>query len=271
MFLVDGANLLGAFKPEEATSALASVAKGLKDKGYGCRIFLEHRSWKYHACNQGSVAAGEAFKSACEGLGVTIVGREADLAILQTLGAVSGSVALTNDRYSDYGKVFPELVGTSRLRGFSVAEIGKEKLLLIDGLAKAIKVEAYAAEAPSAKIAEKGNEALCEQEAEAPCHARSFTKDVGRGLCGYGSVLLEKGNVLGAIRCLEKVVARHDAEGCAELSNIYACRGDVKRAEKYARLGENLSRRRRGKDRRNRRIKAEIRRVGSCNIYAKCA
>lgn len=99
--LVDGANVLHAFKPTEASQVLRSLVDGLKAQGYEARIFLEHRAWKFLACNQASEAAGEAFMALCRELDVTFVGREADLAILQSLKAVPNSVGLTNDRYAD--------------------------------------------------------------------------------------------------------------------------------------------------------------------------
>lgn len=246
ILLVDGANLLGSFDASEATQVLVSVAEGLKERGYGCRVFLEHRSWKYHAVNQSGDAERAAFESACKALGVTIVGREADLPILQMLRSVANSVALTNDHYADYAKVFPEMVGSSRLRGFSVAEINGQKLISIDGLSEAI---------PVARMR----------------HVRSYTKDVLPGLCGHGNVLLDKGNLSGATRCFEKMVARHDVDGYAGLSEVYMHQGDMKNARKFAMLGEKLSRRMREKARRSHRLAAEFRRAGLGYKYAECA
>ena len=244
--LVDGANLLGFFDPAEATHVLSSIAAGLKALGYVCRIYLEHRSWKYYGFSQESDAARVAFESMCKALGVTIVGREADFAILQTLMSVAKSVAITNDRYSDYAEAFPELVGTSRLRGFSVTEVEGEKLIAIDGLTKAIRV-----------IRAR--------------HVRSYTKNVSAGLCGHGNVLLERGNLRGAAHCFEKMIARHDVDGCTGLFKAYMHKGDAKNADKVAALGERLSRRMREKLRRAQRLAAESRRSGHKHMYAECA
>lgn len=246
VLFVDGANLLGAFDPSEAMHVLSSAAEGLKKMGYVCRVYLEHRSWVYYSHNQESDAAREAFESTCKALEVMIVGREADIAILQMLRSVTKSVALTNDRYSDYATVFPELVGTMRIRGFSVTEVNGEKLIAVDGLAKTIRVK---------KIR----------------HVRSYKKNVSAGLCGHGNVLLEKGNLHGATRCFEKMLARHDADGCTGLSEVYSHQGDDNNADKFSKLGEKMTRRMREKKRRERRLAAESRRTGLMNIYAKCA
>lgn len=272
--LVDGANLLSAFKPSEAADVLISLSSGLKDAGYGIKIFLEHRSWKYLVCNQESEEAGKRFKSVCRDFDVTIVGRESDLAILQGLGAVAGTVGLTNDRYSDYAKVFPDLVGTSRLRGFSVTEISGEKLLMIDGLAKAVKIDRcderkdeYFDSYTHRNVVGIATVDDDKDESIDKMTERAYTKDVLGGLCGYGHVLLVKGKVQGAMHCFEKVVAKHNAEGFNGLAEICSWCGDVKKAAKFTKLGEKLARRHRDQKIRNLRIVAERRRIGNhCQV-----
>lgn len=246
VIFVDGANLLGSFGPAEAAHVLSSVADGLEAMGYFCRIFLEHRSWKYYRCSQESESARASFESACKTLGVTIVGREADFVILQALMSVAKSVAITNDRYSDYAKAFPELVGTLRLRGFSVSEVEGEKLIAIDGLTKAIKVRRIH-------------------------HVRSYTNNVSAGLCGHGNALLKKGNLRGAAHCFKKMISRHNVDGCAGLVEIYMHQGDDKNADKVAMLGEKLFCRMREKVRRSYRLAAESRRSGHKQVYTECA
>ena len=86
--LIEGANLLLEFEPAQAPKVLRSVVDGLKELGYDARIYLEHRAWKFMCFHQGSEEAGEKFKALCRELNVTIVGREADLAILQVLKTV---------------------------------------------------------------------------------------------------------------------------------------------------------------------------------------
>lgn len=200
---------------------------------------------------------------------MTIVGREADLAILQVLKTVPNSVGLTNDRYADYAKTFPDLVGTPRLRGFSVTKIDDLKLISIDGLSKAVKVserveqKAQALEAPVVQ-----DSVVDEPVIERPQPVRTFSNDVKGGFCGYGNVLLAKGNVQGAIRCFKKGVARHQSEGYAGLAEICHSQGDANGAKKFARLGEKLQRRLRDLQLRKRRLLAERRRASP---YALCA
>lgn len=269
--LIDGANLLHEFEPAEAPKVMRSVVDGLKEQGYDARIYLEHRAWKFYSFNQGGEEAGEKFKALCRELDVTIVGREADLAILQVLKTVPKSVGLTNDRYADYAKTFPDLVGTPRLRGFSVTKIDDLKLISIDGLPKAVKVserveqKAQALEAPVVQ-----DSVVDEPVIERPQPVRTFSNDVKGGFCGYGNVLLAKGNVQGAIRCFKKGVARHQSECYAGLAEICHSQGDAKGAKKFARLGEKLQRRLRDQELRKRRLWAERRRA-SYNSYALCA
>ena len=269
--LIDGANLLHEFEPAEAPKVLRSVVGGLTEHGYDARIYLEHRAWKFYSFNQGSEEAGEKFKALCRELDVTIVGREADLAILQVLKTVPKSVGLTNDRYADYAKTFPDLVGTPRLRGFSVTKIDDLKLISIDGLAKAVKVSERVEQKVQALEESFVQDPVAEElVVERPQPVRTFSNDVKGGFCGYGNVLLAKGNVQGAIRCFEKSVARHQFEGYAGLAEICHSQGDAKGAKKFTRLGEKLQRRLRDQKLRKRRLWAERRRA-SYNSYALCA
>ena len=271
VILVDGANLLHEFEPAEAPKVMRSVVDGLKEQGYDARIYLEHRAWKFFSFNQGSEEAGERFKSLCRELDVTIVGREADCAILQTMGSIANSVGLTNDRYADYAKAFPDIVGSSRLRGFSVTNIADKKLLSVDGLSKAVTVAEKVGQKELVSEVQTAEETASEEAvAERPSVVRNFTQAVKGGFCGYGNVLLSKGNVQGAIRCFKKSIARHQAEGYAGLAEICKHNGDVNSAKRYAQLGEKLSRRLREREIRNRRIAAERHRIGS-SCYAKCA
>ena len=268
--LIDGANLLHEFKPAEAPKVLRSVVDGLKEQGYDARIYLEHRAWKFMCFHQGSEEAGEKFKALCRELDVTIVGREADLAILQVLKTVPKSVGLTNDRYSDYAKTFPDLVGTPRLRGFSVTKIDDLKLISVDGLSKAVKVEQTEQKVQEPEESIVQDPVVKESVVERPQPVRTFSNDVKGGFCGYGNVLLAKGNVQGAIRCFKKGIARHQSEGYAGLAEICHSQGDAKGAIKFTQLGEKLQRRLRDQKLRKRRLWAERRRASSY-AYALCA
>ena len=268
--LIDGANLLHEFEPAEAPKVLRSVVDGLKEQGYDARIYLEHRAWKFMCFHQGSEEAGEKFKALCRELNVTIVGREADLAILQVLKTVPESVGLTNDRYVDYAKTFPDLVGTPRLRGFSVTKIDDLKLISVDGLSKAVKVEQTEQKVQEPEESIVQDPVVKESVVERPQPVRTFSNDVKGGFCGYGNVLLAKGNVQGAIRCFKKGIARHQSEGYAGLAEICHSQGDAKGAIKFTQLGEKLQRRLRDQKLRKRRLWAERRRASSY-AYALCA
>lgn len=268
--LIDGANLLHEFEPTEAPKVLRSVVDGLQEQGYDARIYLEHRAWKFMCFHQGSEEAGEKFKALCRELDVTIVGREADLAILQVLKTVPESVGLTNDRYVDYAKTFPDLVGTPRLRGFSVTKIDDLKLISVDGLSKAVKVEQAEQKVREPEESIVQDPVVEEPVVERPQPVRTFSNDVKGGFCGYGNVLLAKGNVQGAIRCFKKGIARHQSEGYAGLAEICHSQGDAKGVIKFTQLGEKLQRRLRDQKLRKRRLLAENRRA-HYNSYALCA
>ncbi len=269
---MDGANLLGAFDAGEAADVLLSLCEGLKKQGYASQVYLEHRTWKYICCNQDGEKSRNAFLRACDDLGVCIVRKESDLAILQTLKVVKGAVAMTNDHYRDYARSFPSIVGSPRIRGFLVTQVGTEKLIAIDGLASAVPVTGHGKQEGAFPTAETGG---CEDEAAEKLDGlgegkRSFTSDMAGGLCGYANVLLEKGQVEAAIHCFKKVVARHESAGFAGLAAICDSRGDVKSAARFAKLRERLERRKREQAIRKRRIAAERRRkVSMC--YAMCA
>lgn len=251
--LVDGANILGAFEPEEAADVLKSLSDGLRNLGYESRIYLERRSMNYYSFNQENDASSRDFEAVCKDLDVTVVVWESDLVILQALKAVPNSTGITKDRLADYEKAFPELVGSKRLRSFSVSRIDGKTLIMIDGLTDAITVEKHAVESVEKETP---------VESVAP---RMFTNNAKRGLYGFGNTLFENGNMPAATRCYNRVVAGRHPEGFEGLAEIYACSGDAKKAAKCEKLGEELRRRLREQKRRGLRRAAERRRAtGRC-------
>jgi len=264
--MVDGANFLGDFEPCDATRAITSLFAGLREQGYEPTIYLEHRTWKYLSCNQESEEAATEFHRACKDLDVTIVGREADVTILQALGSIPEAVGVTNDHYADYAKAFPSIVGSSRLRGFVVSTIGKDKFIMIDGLVQAIQLREHVVQ--KSYMHETAGEAVNQNLPHVS--VRKFTKDSTSGLCGHGNALLEKKRLHGAIHCFEKVISQNNADGYVGLAEVCDCQGDAKTAAKFTLLGEKLERRMRDREIRNRRIAAERRRIGD-GCYAKCA
>lgn len=263
--LIDGANLLGCFAERDAKHVLECVVDELKRQGYAPKVFLEQRSWRYYDRNQESEAASKDFEDACYKLGVTYVSRESDLAILQMLKASPKAVGLTRDRYADYAKAFPKIVGTRRIRGFSVSEIDGNKLVMVDGLVDAIVIQGR--EGTSVDVHDDGIE---EDSISSTERIRSFTEDVSSGFCGRGSTLLKEGKTVGAQRCFAKAAAHRNANGFAGLAEISLRGGDAKRAAKYEDLCEKLERRVRDQEIRRRRLAAERRRNGARSTR-KCA
>lgn len=290
MFLVDGANYLARFQPEEAAWALAGLSAGLADDGFHCQIFLEHRAWTWYLHRQPTAADEAAFKAQCDKLGVSVVHGDSDAVILQTLAAVDDSVGLTGDHFADYARVYPDLVGSKRIRAFDVTKYGEKYLVAIDGIYKAIKIEVprsaiaeptaveAVADESSASMADEGAEVLedeAELEAESPekvRHVKVFTASRTGGLYGQGSWLLEQGKIAAAVRCF-KQVAEKDARGFAGLADAYEIGGegverDFKKSAKYRSMRERFQKIQRERSRRRRRLQVERRRSG---LVARCA
>ena len=147
VLLWDASNLLGAIKAENAAQALETVARALSGQGYGTMFFFERRCLTWARHNQRTDAAAAALDAFARRGDVVLVENggtgadEADCAILQMAEALPGSVCVSRDRFGDYAHVYPDIVGTSRVRSFSVAKIGGKTMILVNGIAHAIVIE----------------------------------------------------------------------------------------------------------------------------------
>lgn len=278
MFLVDGANYLGKFQPEDATAALNGLVAGLDNEGMRCLVFLERRAWTWYLHRQPTAAAESAFKTQCEKLGVSVVHGDVDAIILQTLEAISDCVGLTSDHFTDYAKVYPDLVRSERIRAFDVTRFDESFLVTIKGIRQAIKIDlgrqAIAAspkilmpvtepDEPDgvAEVDREGEDGLGQPPPEKVRHMKMFAAARAGGLYGQGSWLLEQGKVAAAVRCFQRV-AEKDARGFAGLAAAYAIGGDGiekddKKSAKYWSMRERFQKIQRECSRRRRRLQLE--------------
>lgn len=287
-FLVDTANLVGELGPEHVAERLTAVAATLEARGYRACFFWEHRSFKWARRNQldaADVAALEAFARRKD---VSIVGEESDLAILQAAQAVADSVIVTQDHLRDYAAVYPDLVGTSRHRAYSLAPVGGRMLLTIYGLREAIEIPPAAAAsvskaspvetAPKAASAPKAPQApaVADERAEeerweldeAVVRARAakpvFVPD-RKGLLGVADACLARGEAQRAFALIDQV-ARKQPKLYHDIANAFAngqgVAPDVRKASHYDGLADRREKALRERRRRNQRLVAEHRRTG---------
>lgn len=147
--LIDFSNLLGGFKTEGnpaswAIPLLESVETQLTTAGYGIHFFIEERTLTWVSTNQRDLDAKKHFQKLCSRKNsVTVVcgkNTEADHPILQTADALPDSVCVSRDQFRDYANAYPNVVGTERVRTFTVMRVAGHTLLSIDGIKKAILV-----------------------------------------------------------------------------------------------------------------------------------
>lgn len=269
MFLVDAANYIHEFKPEDYPAALSGLAAGLAEEGYTSHFFMEVDTFRWAMKQQEEETRRKAFQSVCANLGVTMVKKESDAVILQIMSRREDCVGLSNDHFADYATAYPDLVGSPRLREFEVFELGGEPMVSIDGVRRAIDIRssepkampAYElselAPAPSVTGTDLGSMEFEEAVPTKPRHVREFRAPQTGGLVGWGLQLLKKGNRKAAANCFRKV-AKKDGRGLGGLVDAYA--DDMDLAAKFQDLSERFRVVQRECALRSRRLFAERRR-----------
>lgn len=202
--LIDSANVLGRVHDVamEVTpiEALRSLDEGLLRLGYEPIFFMEYRTygWAMKAYS----ASAEAFDAFCKEK-VGFVTSEADEVLLQTAFSMPDAVILTNDRFRDYAEAYPEIVGTKRMRGYSVVG-GAYPVVSIPGIKELIVLQTFD-EVSSEEAAEiVAPEIACiEERLETPVTPRACCQKVP---------LYE----------LRRKAAQHDADAFECLATCYA-------------------------------------------------
>ena len=137
-FLIDLANLMGELEVDRCAEWMRAIETTLINAGYGVNFFIEERSMWWAIRQQRTPEDGRELKSLCKRKElVTIVPgsrEEADLAIMQTAFAIPNSVCVSCDKYRDYAKEYPNIVGTQRVRSFNTTNSCGRKILHIMGI-----------------------------------------------------------------------------------------------------------------------------------------
>lgn len=158
--LIDFSNLLGGFKSEGnpaswALPLLESVETQLTAAGYGVHFFMEERTFTWISANLPDPADKKFFQKRCSRKdSVTVVcgkNTEADHPILQTAAMLPDAVCVSRDHFRDYAAAFSGIVGSERIRPFTVMRIAGHTLLSIDGIKNAVLVRRQANHASEAK------------------------------------------------------------------------------------------------------------------------
>lgn len=279
VFLWDMANLLGATGAENAAQTFKAIVQTLSGQGYKALFFIERRCLTWALCNQRTEdEAAELDAFVRQGDVVVVAGGgngagEADSAILQMAEALPGSVCVTCDHYEDYAHAYPNIVGTSRMRSFSVAKACGKTMILVNGITHAIVVEngqGQVGVAPNASnVSVSAPEALpVVPQTVAPVVAKVAVPvaETGNsirhrsGLLRAAGECVRRGDAQGAVRIYEKV-AKRDPAAYRALAEMY--RGgkgvpvDGKKATRYERLARKSEKSRRARNMRERRLRAE--------------
>jgi hypothetical protein len=234
VFLWDVANLFGKIGPGDAAWKLDSIARSLEAQGYRSLFFIERRSLTWAMHNQLSASDAAALDEHAHRDDFSIVadggmGRkdEADCAILQVAEAIPNAVCVSHDHYGDYAKAHSGIVGTDRVRSFTVTRLDDTLFISINGLKCAIVVET------------KREETVCDSEMASVREAISASvADVGvegchRGLLAVADEYMRRGDAKNAERVYAKVAKKNPAAYLA-MADMYregvGVRPDVKKA-----------------------------------------
>ena len=265
VLLWDVSNLLGAIDVENAVQTLETVAGASSDQGYKSMFFIERRCLTWACCNQRTAADAAALDMFMRRSDVVLVegggtGKaEADCAIMQMADALPDSVCVSCDHFSDYAPVYPDIVGTNRIRSFSVAKIGGKTMILVNGIVHAIVVDAPV-------VAQDADDAA------APVDMPPMEVNVSAGRGGLLAVADERvhrGDAKGAVRIYTKL-AKRDPLAYRALAEMYregnAVRADGKKAAHYERLARKSEKIHRARLVRDRRRRAEAFRSGHYSV-----
>ena len=265
-FLWDAANLFGMAGVENAAQTLSAISDSMSKQEYKTMFFIERRclTWALH--NQKSAEEAAELDAFSRRGDVVVVGDggsglgEADCAILQMAEALPGSICVTRDRYEDYAHTYPGIVGTNRIRSFSVAKIGDKTMVLVDGVAHALVVE-YGRRQEEVVP----NVSPAATSAEVPIRTGDNNIGIRRGLFAVADRHVRRGDAQGAVRLYARV-AKQDSAAYYSLAEMYregrAVCADSKKARHYERLARASEKRRRECSLRDRRLRAEAIRAG---------
>ena len=266
VFLWDVANLFGKIGPEDAAWRLGSIARSLETQGYRSLFFIERRSLTWAMHNQLSASDAAALDEFARRDDFSVVadggkGRrdEADCTILQVAEAIPNSVCVSCDHYGDYAKAHPGIVGTDRVRSFSVSKLDGKLMISVSGLKCAIVVEPQSDEVIGDPQAATAHEAIGVSVAEA------VVKECHTGLFAVADEYARRGDAKNAERVYSKVAKKNPAayEALADMYREGVGVGvDLKKTVQYERLAIAIEKRNRERSIRDCRRHAQALRGG---------
>lgn len=143
-FLFDLSNFLGAVAGRRGADWVDAIEKSLTASGYSVLFFVERRclAWARHQqVTELDVDRLLTLEKRSDRVSVIFGRGEADLAMLQVADAVPGSVCISRDSFRDYGAAFPAIVGSDRVKSFTLANVAGKRVLSIDGVRDPISLE----------------------------------------------------------------------------------------------------------------------------------
>ena len=242
MLLVDASNLLGVTGAEHAARILRGMSHALREQGYKPVLFIERRCLTWARCNQVSWDEEDELAEFAARADVVVVedggrkdGGEADCAMLQMAEVFEDSVCLTQDRFLDYANVHPSIVGTRRVRPFSVAMLEGRIIVLVSGLVRAIAIDVRDSGVLSV---EKDEREITQPPVDMPAPAELPAEDKVLGHEAPEQVASEPEEVTAA--CVtEECAAENDApagsleEAYVRKADLLLARGEGERAVRY--------------------------------------
>ena len=288
MLLWDASNLLGVVGAENAARTFGAIAGSMSEQGYKTMFFIERRclTWALH--NQRSTDEADALDAFARRGDVVVVGDggngtgEADCAILQMAEALPGSVCVTRDRYEDYACTYPGIVGTDRIRSFSVAKADGKSMILVNGLAHAIVVEdgrkktAIAPSVPAVGVQTPKSmvSLVVAPVVTSPAERQTPSTEVDNasghsGLFAVADERVRCGDTQGAVRLYAKVAKRNPVAYrvlAAMYREGHSVDVDKKKALHYEHLARTSEKRCRERSLRERRMRAEAIRGGRYSV-----
>ncbi len=243
LFLFDLSNFLGAVAGLRGADWVDAIEKSLTASGYSVLFFVERRCLAWARYQQTTDLDGERILALEKRTNrVTVIsGRgEADLAILHVAAAVPGSVCISRDSFRDYKTAFPTIVGSDRVKSFTLANFAGKRVLSIDGVRDPIFLE-NPAQTPAVAEAETADSESAEPAVSTTQDATAADKAdltaAEKGAFG-GAVAWRPRSHRGAATHFYAKSARNDPNLFYALADQYAAGSEEERklAAKYEKL-----------------------------------
>lgn len=139
LLLIDAANLMRSLPDGCSAMGIVSIAEQLHAQGFRANFFMEKRVYA-RAKSDLPTEDMAVFEKFCRGRHVSLVGWESDLSMLQIAEEVADSVIISTDKFRDYGKEYPSIVGSDRVKQFSVSNVDGRTMVSVVGLHRCLTI-----------------------------------------------------------------------------------------------------------------------------------